>query len=352
MINTDKHSYYMTRCLELAAKAVGNTRSNPMVGSVVVHRDVIIGEGYHQKFGENHAEVNAIQSVKDKDLLKESTIYVNLEPCSHYGKTPPCSDLIIAMDIPRVVVGTMDPNSVVAGRGIERMEQAGIQVKIVVLDNECRFLNRRFFTFHEKKRPYIILKWAQSYDGFIDVIRDKETPLGPHWISGPYERMLVHKWRSEEMAILVGTNTVNKDNPSLSVRDWAGFSPERFLIDRTLRLDKRLKLLNGSLPSTVFTEKENNTGLDYKTVQLNFNKDIWPQIMDYLYRKDIVSILIEGGAKTINSLLNLGLWDEARVFTGRKKFGEGIPAPIIKSTPSKMENLWKTELSIYFMNRL
>ena len=351
MIYTEKHSIYMNRCLELAAKATGITRSNPMVGSVVVHRGVIIGEGYHQKFGGNHAEVNAIQSVKDKGLLKESTIYVNLEPCSHHGKTPPCADLIVKMGIPHVVIGNKDPNSIVAGKGIERMEQAGINVEVRVLENECRFLNRRFFIFHEKKRPYIVLKWAQSADGFIDVVRDKETPIGPNWISGPYERMLVHKWRSEEMAILVGTNTVEKDNPSLDVRDWAGVSPERFLIDRTLRLDKSLKLLNGSFPSTVFTEKKNNTSLDYKTVQLDFNKDIWPQVMKYLYRKDMVSILIEGGTKTINSLLNLGLWDEARVFTGLKNFGKGVPAPMIKSIPSKMENIWETKLSIFFIDR-
>ena len=350
MLNTDKHSYYMNRCLELAAKAAGNTRSNPMVGSVVIHKDVIIGEGFHQKFGENHAEVNAIQSVKDKDLLRESTIYVNLEPCSHHGKTPPCSDLIVGMGIPHVVIGTVDPNSVVAGRGIKRMEQAGIRVEVGMLENECRFLNRRFFTFHEKKRPYIILKWAQSADGFIDVIRDKETPIGPNWISGPYERMLVHQWRSEEMAILVGTNTVEKDDPSLNVRDWAGSSPERFLIDRRLRLDKGLELLNGNFPSTVFTEKTQTFDSGYTIVQLDFHKNIWTQIMDYLIRKNMVSILIEGGAKTINSLIKLGLWDEARVFTGRKNFGKGVPAPVINTNPSQMKNIWETELSIYFMD--
>ena len=352
MLITDKHSFYMNRCLELAAKAAGNTRSNPMVGSVIVHKDVLIGEGFHQKFGENHAEVNAIQSVKDKDLLRESTIYVNLEPCSHHGKTPPCSDLIVGMGIPHVVIGTMDPNSVVAGRGINRMQQAGIRVEVGVLEKECRFLNRRFFTFHEKKRPYIILKWAQSADGFIDVIRDKETPIGPNWISGPYERILVHKWRSEEMAILVGTNTVEKDNPSLNVRDWAGPSPERFLIDRSLRLDKGLELLNGLLPSTVFTEKNQTPDYGYTIVHIDFYKDIWFQIMDYLFRKDMVSILIEGGARTINSLINMGLWDEARVFTGRKNFGEGVSAPVINSNPSQIKNIWETDLSIYFKDSI
>jgi diaminohydroxyphosphoribosylaminopyrimidine deaminase/5-amino-6-(5-phosphoribosylamino)uracil reductase len=349
-MGSDKHTYYMNRCLELAGKGLGSTGANPMVGSVIVYRDRIIGEGYHQKFGENHAEVNAIGAVKDKDLLKDSTLYVNLEPCSHHGKTPPCSDLIIRMEIPRVVIGTVDPNAVVAGRGIKKMKQSGIKVEVGFLEKECRFLNRRFFTFHEKKRPYIILKWAQSADGFIDVLRDRETPIGPYWISGPYERMLVHKWRSEEMSILVGTNTVEKDDPSLNVRDWVGNSPQRFIIDRTLRLDKSLKLLNGSFPSGVFTEKEEISGSGYNTIRIDFNKNIWPQIMEYLYDHELVSVLIEGGGKTINSLITSGLWDEARVFTGQKNFKDGVRAPVIHTKPAHHSKAWKTELRIYYKN--
>ncbi len=319
-----------------------------MVGSVIVHDGKIIGEGYHQKFGENHAEVNAIEAVKDKKLLKNSTLFVNLEPCSHQGKTPPCSDLIIRMGIPHVVIGMVDPNAVVAGKGIRKMKQSGIKVEVGFMESECRFLNRRFITFHEKKRPYIILKWAQSADGFIDIVRQKETAIGPHWISGPYEQMLVHKWRSEEMAILVGTNTVEKDNPALNVRDWAGDSPQRFVIDRTLRLDNDLKLMNGSFPSVIFTEKQQAPGTGKKSIPIDFSKDIWPQIMKHLYDLDLVSVLIEGGGDTINSLINSGLWDEARVFTGYKNFGDGVKAPVIQTKPVQHHQTWNTELGFYF----
>lgn len=346
--NMETNSYYMTRCLELAGKGLGSTGANPMVGSVIVYRDRIIGEGYHQKYGENHAEVNAIEAVKNKELLKNSTLYVNLEPCSHHGKTPPCSDLIIRRGIPRVVIGTVDPNFMVAGRGIQKMEQSGIKVKVGFLEKKCRFLNRRFFTFHEKKRPYIILKWAESADGFIDIARSKDTPIGPHWISGPYERMLVHKWRSEEMAILTGTNTVEKDNPSLNVRDWVGNSPERFVIDRTLRLNKELKLLNGSSPCVIFTEKKQIASDGNKIIQIDFGTNIWPQVMEYLYNRELVSVLIEGGSKTINSLIDTGLWDEARVFRGYKNFGNGVRAPVIPKEPAQQQQTWDTELKVYF----
>ncbi len=323
----ENHRVYMKRCLSLALKALGNTGMNPMVGAVIVHDGIIIGEAYHRKYGEAHAEVHAIESVKNKVLLKKSTLYVNLEPCSHHGKTPPCSDLIIRSEIPHVVIGTKDPNSLVAGKGIEKMADAGCKVEIGEMEEECRFLNRRFFTFHEIKRPYIILKWAQSADGFIDIERDKKTKIGPYWISGPYERILVHKWRSEESAILVGTNTAEKDNPALNVRSWSGSSPKRLIIDKRLRLATDLKIFNKDVHTIIFNyiKSLESKFLDY--VKINEKDTFWPQVMDYLYGKELISLFVEGGSITINSLLASGLWDEARIFIGDQDFHKGVGAP-------------------------
>ena len=323
----DNHRVFMKRCLSLASKALGNTGANPMVGTVIVHDEKIIGEGYHRKYGEAHAEVHAIESVKNKELLKKSTLYVNMEPCSHHGKTPPCSDLIIRSGIPNVVVGVKDPNSLVAGKGIEKMIGAGCNVEIGEMEKECRFLNRRFFTFHEMKRPYIILKWAQSADGFIDIVRDKKTKIGPYWISGPYERILVHKWRSEESAILVGTNTVEKDNPALNVRSWSGSSPKRLIIDKRLRLAADLKIFNKDVHTIIFNFVKSLKSRSLGYVQINEKDTFWPQIMDYLHGEELVSLFIEGGSVTINSLLASGLWDEIRIFIGDKKFYRGVEAP-------------------------
>ena len=228
----------MLRCLQLAKNGLGSTYPNPMVGSVIVYEDRIIGEGWHQQAGQPHAEVNAVNSVNDQSLLDKATIYVSLEPCSHFGKTPPCSDLIIAKGIKKVVIGTVDPFAEVAGRGIKKLIDAGCEVLVGVLEQECQQLNKRFFTFHQKKRPYIILKWAESLDGFIAPEAKSRSSREPVWITNSYSKQLVHKWRAEEQSILVGTKTVEADNPSLTTRDWSGKSPTRIVLDRELKISE------------------------------------------------------------------------------------------------------------------
>jgi len=342
METSSTHEQYMLRCLELARLGFGQTAPNPMVGSVIVFNNKIIGEGYHHKFGDSHAEVNAIESVKDKSLLSESTLYVNLEPCSHFGKTPPCSELIIQHKIPRVVIGNVDPNRLVKGKGIEKLKSAGIDVTIGVLKEAGEELNKRFFMFHQKNRPYIILKWAQTDDGFIDIDRSPTQPHRPTWITNEEARMLVHKWRSEEQAIMVGTNTVFLDNPKLNVRNWTGNHPVRVLIDRSLRLPQNLNLFDGSIPTIVFTHKEvepdENPKVEFVTIP--FDEYLPEHMLGELYRRQIQSLIIEGGAKLINSFLEANLWEEARVFTGDKFFAAGIDAPKIGLSPHMRES-WK-----------
>lgn len=324
----------MQRCLDLASKGLGSVAPNPLVGSVIVNNDRVIGEGYHRVYGGPHAEVNAIASVEDPSLFPESTLYVNLEPCSHFGKTPPCSDLIIRKKIRRVVIGSVDPFDVVTGKGIARLRNNGCEVTVGVLKNHCQAINKRFFTFHEKKRPFIILKWAQTADGFIDSLRPPDLKLRPAWITSEKLRILVHKWRSEEPAILVGTHTALADNPKLNVRDWVGPMPLRIVVDRKISLPKKLHLFDNSQPTLVLNEnlekKEGNTTY----IRIPFEGDLvsLPHLMQYLYKKGIQSIFVEGGQKLIQSFLNHGLWDEARVFSGPQFFGEGIKAPSIKST--------------------
>lgn len=339
---------YMQRCLDLAKLGRLHAAPNPMVGSVIVHKGKIIGEGFHRKCGEAHAEVNAINAVKNPKLLKDSILYVNLEPCAHHGRTPACSKLIIDKQIPRVVIGCSDSFDKVNGKGIAMLRNAGVDVTVGVLENESRFLNRRFFTFYEKRRPYIILKWAQSQDGFIDFERSPDTPVGPNWITDEYARMLVHKWRAEETGIMVGTNTAEKDNPKLNVRDWSGKHPVRIVLDRSLRLDKNLALFDGEIPTIVFTEKEEISGhnLTYKTV--SFNDDLFGQVFAYLYEQEIQSLIIEGGSRLINSSLDAGLWDEARVFTGVNRFISGVKAPIIKKLPAFTQKAGNSVLDFYF----
>jgi len=320
-------SIFMQRCLELALLGMGDVAPNPMVGCIIVYNGVIIGEGYHQKFGGPHAEVNAINSVRHPELLLQSTLYVSLEPCAHYGKTPPCTDLIIEHQIPRVVIGTVDPFVPVAGKGIERMRKAGIEVKVGLLEAECRQLNRRFFTFHEKKRPYILLKWAQTLDGFIDT--DRTETLHPTWITNSLAKRLVHKQRSEESAILIGTNTAEFDNPALTVREWAGNQPIRLVIDRTGRLKFSLHLFDNKILSWVFTEIETPDSENLKYITLDFDRNILPQLLSELYKRDILSVIVEGGSKLLNSFLESDLWDEAFVYTGNQFFGRGVAAPNI-----------------------
>lgn len=337
----------MHRCLELAKKGVGNVSPNPMVGCVIVHQGEIIGEGYHEKFGEAHAEVNAINSIGNQNLLKNSVLYVTLEPCDHYGLTPPCSNLIIEKQIPRVLVGIIDPNAKVAGKGIERMRNAGIIVELGMLENECREVNKRFFTFHEKKRPFIFLKWAQTNDRFIDMDRNSDQYGQPTWITGDAALKRVHKMRADEDAIMVGTNTALKDNPSLTVRQVQGKNPIRIVLDNQLRLPKNLSVFDHSAPNIVFNSIKTETLGNIKYIRINFNENVPLQIMDELYRQNIQSVIIEGGKQLIESFLKIGLWDEAFVFVGDKKFNSGVEAPQVPEQLFHFERFEKDELYIY-----
>ena len=321
------HEKYIKRCIELAQNGLGNTYPNPMVGSVIVHDGEIIGEGWHQRAGEAHAEVIAINSVKDEELLKRSTIYVSLEPCSHFGKTPPCSDLIIAKGIRKVVIGTMDPFAKVAGRGIKKLLDAGCEVNVGVLENECLELNKRFFNFHKKHRPYIILKWAQTRDGFI--APESRNENRPVWITNKYSGQLVHKWRGEEASILVGTNTVLHDNPTLNVRKWTGNDPVRIVIDRDLKTPEDFSILDGKIKTIVIC-KEKPESSRYENLifeEIEFSDNISNEICSVLYKYKLQSVIIEGGSKTLQQFIDAELWDEARIFTGKSEFESGIKAP-------------------------
>ncbi|MDN3677939.1 bifunctional diaminohydroxyphosphoribosylaminopyrimidine deaminase/5-amino-6-(5-phosphoribosylamino)uracil reductase RibD [Flavobacterium paronense] len=322
------HQKYINRCIQLAKNGLGTSYPNPLVGSVIVYNNEIIGEGWHRKSGEPHAEVNAINSVKDKSVLEKATIYVSLEPCSHFGKTPPCCDLIIKHKIPNVVVGTIDPNSKVAGAGIQRLIENGAKVIVGILEKECNELNKRFFTFHQKKRPYIILKWAESQDGFIaPLTKDKKEPV---WISNEFSRQLVHKWRSEEQAILVGTNTVLDDNPKLDVRDSFGENPIRIVLDKNGRISKNHYVKDEQIKTIIITEQENLTSSE-NCIYENaiFDIQLTKKIADILYKYGIQSILIEGGRQTLQTFIDDNLWDEARVFVGNVHLKNGIKSPIL-----------------------
>lgn len=321
---------YMARCMELAKGGKGYTSPNPMVGAVIVHEGRVIGEGFHRRCGEAHAEVNAIASVKDESLLRNSTIYVSLEPCSHYGKTPPCTELIIRKGIPRVVVGCVDPFPAVAGRGVRRLREAGIEVVTGVMEHEAQVLNKTFLTLYTKGRPYVILKWAQSADGFMDRKRsDVSEPAAV--LSTPRTTRWVHKLRSEVAAILVGTQTALLDNPSLTVRHWYGRNPLRIALDRWLKIPASYHLLDGSVPTLLFTEKEDgNTIPNLEYVRIDFGQSVVKQVLDELAARKIDSLLVEGGACLIHSFLTEGAWDEARVETSPVRLGEGVKAPSIE----------------------
>ena len=338
---------YMKRCLELAVKGLGHVAPNPMVGCVIVYEDEIIGEGYHEQYGQAHAEVNAINSVKNKDLLKKSTLYVNLEPCSHFGKTPPCADLITEHKIPYVVIGSMDTNSLVSGRGIEKLAKAGIEVKVGILEEECKKLNKRFFTFHEKKRPYIILKWAQTADGFIDVKRKEESTSKPIQISNSDSKKLLHLWRSQEQAIVIGTNTALLDNPQLTVREVDGKNPLRITVDKWLRIPRDFHLFDQSTPTIIFTSVEEPSKSNLEYIKIDFEKPVIPEILDELYKRNIHSLMVEGGELFLNSFIDEGLWDAARVFISEKELGKGVSAPILKQNPVVRENISGDKLLFY-----
>jgi riboflavin biosynthesis protein RibD len=321
---------YMRRSLALAAKGRGDTKPNPMVGAVIVHNGKIIGEGYHRRYGEGHAEVNAIRSVKDDSILRESTMYVSLEPCSHHGKTPPCADLIIEKGIPKVVVACLDPFPEVSGRGIKKLRDAGVEVASGILEREAWELNRVFMTAHTKQRPYVILKWAQSVDGFIDKIRE-DASVSPVVLSSPHTAQLVHKLRAETSAIMVGTNTALLDNPSLTVRSWAGDSPVRVVIDRKCRIPSNLHLLDDSIKTIVFTESINRSQGNTEYIQIDFNSDTIKQILTILYNRNLTSLLIEGGTILHNHFIKSNLWDEIRIETSPTSISNGIVAPDVSN---------------------
>ncbi|MBL29828.1 MAG: riboflavin biosynthesis protein RibD [Flavobacteriaceae bacterium] len=314
---------FMKRCLELASKGVGITSPNPMVGAVIVLNNEIIGEGYHKKYGDNHAEVNAINSVKNKSLLKKATLYINLEPCNHHGKTPPCTDLIIKKKIPKVVIGTYDPNPRVSGRGIRKLKENKIDVTINVLEYECKKLNKRFFCYQKNKRPYVILKWAESKDGFIAPNNQKKEEI--YWISEFESRKLAHKWRSEEDSIVVGINTILSDNPELTNRYHKGKSAIPLIIDPNNKLKNNSKVLKKHSKIFHLIDLKINNHKNYSS-KINYEDGV-KSILDYAHKKYINSMLVEGGAKTINFFLESNLWDEARVFRGGKNIKSGIKAP-------------------------
>ncbi|MFK7904892.1 MAG: bifunctional diaminohydroxyphosphoribosylaminopyrimidine deaminase/5-amino-6-(5-phosphoribosylamino)uracil reductase RibD [Chitinophagales bacterium] len=343
------HQKFMRRAIQLAQKGLGSVAPNPMVGAVIVHQNRIIGEGWHQRFGEGHAEVNAIASVNatDKHLLSSSTIYVTLEPCAHYGKTPPCAKLIVKNQISKVVIGCLDPNPKVAGRGVQILKDAGVEVVVGIEVQECQHLTRRFLTFHQQHRPYIILKWAETADGFFASEKPEQK-----WISNRIAKRLSHRWRTEETAILVGRQTAAIDNPKLNARLWKGKNPTRLVIDRQNILKKDLHLFDQSIPTVVFTAKKANSlqNLHYQT--LDFSQNIVPQILQYLYEQQINSLIIEGGKQVLQSFIDFGLWDEARVFVGNQYWGEGIAAPILRSVKFlQKEQIGDNDLHIFFREK-
>lgn len=328
------HEKYIKRCIEIAKNGLGFTRPNPMVGCVIVHQNKIIGEGFTSAYGGNHAEVNAIESVIDTSLLKESTLYVTLEPCSHFGKTPPCANLIVKHKIPKVVIGTLDTHSKVSGKGIEILRNGGCDVTLGVLENECKHHHKRFFTFHNKQRPYIILKWAETQDGFIaPKTKNSQQPV---WITNEISRQLVHKWRAEEHAILVGTHTVLEDNPSLTVRDWAGQNPIRIVLDRDLKLPKDCNVFNNESETLVISKHD-----------IDFDEKIASQICSFLHKKNIQSVIIEGGSKTLQTFIDENLWDEARIFKGKTEFQTGMKAPKLSGRLISESLIIEDQLKIY-----
>lgn len=338
---------YMKRCLQLAKHGGRRVAPNPMVGCVIVHMNKIIGEGYHQVYGGPHAEVNAINSVNNQKLLEQSTLYVNLEPCAHHGKTPPCSDLIIEKKIPKVVIGTKDSYAEVAGKGIEKMQKAGVDVTVGILSDECLELNRRFFTFHKEKRPYIVLKWAQTADGFVDVDQTEKQLGHPTWITNEMARIAVHKQRSTESAIFIGTNTALADNPSLTLRDWYGKQPLRIVPDQKQRLHKDLKIFDEKAKTLTITPDNYSDNRSTAILKIDSSDNVITELLSYLYQQGVLSVIVEGGPKMLQSFIKLNRWDEAHVYTGQLSFGSGIKAPEFDASPVKFDRFYNSELKIY-----
>ena len=326
-------SKFMNKCIALAKQGLGNTYPNPLVGSVVVYKGEVIGSGWHQKSGEAHAEVHSIRHVSDRSLLADSSLYVNLEPCSHYGKTPPCTDLIIQSGIRHVVIGMKDPFEKVNGRGIQKLRHAGVRVDVGIEAAACRELNKRFITTIEKQRPYIILKWAETLDRFL--APKTKTTNDPVWISNLLSRTQAHQWRAEEQSILIGKQTALDDNPALTSRLHKGPSPIRLLIDPKEEVDRKAKVFNPDQKVIVFTANKSRTEAHIEYVAIDFSANGLQQILSTLFQKGIQSMLVEGGSITLQHFIDSGLWDEARVITGREKFVEGITAPNITSFSAK-----------------
>lgn len=337
---------FIGRCIELAGRAQGFTYPNPVVGCVIVHDGVIIGEGYHLKAGGPHAEEIAISCVKNRDLLGSSVLYVNLEPCSHFGRRPPCADLIISSGIRKIVIGTADTSSKVSGKGILKLKNAGCEVVTGVLEQKCRWLNRRFFTFNEKRRPYIILKWAQSIDGYIDRKRNIKKDMNPSRITGKAERVLVHKWRAEEQSILVGAGTVRADNPELTVRDWSGNNPLRLVLSRSGNLGKNKPVFRTNGTNIVFINSGYAKIPGSDVVKLENDRESSLQIAEYLFNSDIQSMIVEGGAEVLSHFIYNSLWDEARIFYGNDPLGEGVKAPEIKGRVISQSKLISSSLKV------
>ena len=370
------HEQFMQRCLQLAEQGAGHVAPNPMVGAVLVHEGKIIGEGYHQKYGEAHAEVNCIHQAAQNgrvNLISQSTLYVSLEPCAHYGKTPPCADLIIKNKIPKVVIGCRDPFTEVDGKGIEKLETAEIEVTIGILEKECKELNKRFITFHTKKRPYIILKWAQTANKKIAALAlnsdqklnnsakggDSAMVASPKGggregasrllISNEYSNRLVHKWRSEEASILIGTNTALMDDPQLTTKLWSGPSPIRLVIDMDLRLPSSLKIFNNDAPTIIFNKIKHEEEGSLQYYQVTEDVSLVHQITNALYQLNIQSVLVEGGARLLQSFIDEGMWDEARIISNEQlAIGNGLAAPDLKNA-SKIEeqNILSDRIEFY-----
>ncbi|WP_405568396.1 bifunctional diaminohydroxyphosphoribosylaminopyrimidine deaminase/5-amino-6-(5-phosphoribosylamino)uracil reductase RibD [Polaribacter sp. Asnod6-C07] len=359
MIN---HEIYIKRCLQIAKNGIGTTRPNPSVGALIVLNNKIIAEGFTSKYGKSHAEVNAVNAVNDKSVLRDATIYVTLEPCSHFGKTPPCADLLAKHKFKNVVIGCKDTNDLVAGKGIERIQKAGINVIIGVLEDECREHHKRFFTVQDKKRPYIILKWAETKDGFVAPLeKDSQAPV---WISNKYSQQIVHKLRAKEHAILVGTNTVIADNPKLNVRTWSGNNPIRIVLDKNLRIPKEANIYDKSVKTIILCDVKslalkksdfiNNVSLIDETKEhqlvfesINFNQNLAQEICDVLQKHKIQSVIIEGGTQTLQTFIDANLWDEAKVFIGDNTFKTGIKSPILSAKFTSERKIKKDILKIY-----
>jgi len=338
---------FMRRALQLAALGGVDVAPNPMVGAVIVQNGHVIGEGYHHKYGEAHAEVHAIDSVSDKSVLSQSTIYVTLEPCAHFGKTPPCADLLIHHQFKRVVIACVDIFSEVAGRGIERLKNSGVEVVVGVLEEEARTLNKRFFCFHEKKRPFIILKWAQTLDGFFDRLpQDRNT--GVNWITKPETKLLTHQWRSEEQAILVGWKTIENDNSSLTVREVDGKSPHRYVLDPNCSSNPKSKVYTDGNPTTVFVRKNSFIGLSAHVEVIALDAELnSSSVLKEIQSKNHISIFVEGGKYTLQQLIDENLWDEARMYVGEVMFERGIDAPRLTNEPFLQKTIGKDQLFIY-----